>query len=67
MRERSRAKSSAANTSPERRGEAVQIELRLERALADSMSANILIGWGPEHGGPPFGEGRWYSRKSVTQ
>jgi hypothetical protein len=42
--ERSRAKSSAANIKPDKYGEALQILERSDRALADSMRANSLIG-----------------------
>ena len=48
VKERSRAKSSAANMRPDRYGLALQMLVRFERALADSMSASNLIGPGLE-------------------
>ena len=41
------------------------MELRFERALADSIRARILTGWRGSR--PLFRVGRWCSRKSVTQ
>lgn len=70
VRERSRAKSSAAKIRPERYGVALHILERSESALADSMRARMFIGgvsWGDEDGEDGCLEGRVCRMTSVTK
>lgn len=65
MRERSRAKSSAAKMRPERYGDAAQMEERAMSDFADSMSAMIERGFSEDE--EEWRDGRVCFITSVTK